>query len=105
MSMASFLKSRSTPAEATPQTSADGFASSGLRARVLDEFEQAGIGWIWATDRDGRLSYLSHKAVEALVRIRPATADELASLADVGPATRERHGTRLLAIVAEPTSD
>lgn len=47
---------------------------------------------------------LSDKALEALVRVRPATADELASLADVGPATRERHGTRLLAIVAEPAS-
>ena len=25
------------------------------RLQVLDEFEQAGIGWIWATDNEGRL--------------------------------------------------
>ncbi|MCB0972122.1 MAG: ATP-dependent DNA helicase UvrD2, partial [Acidimicrobiales bacterium] len=47
---------------------------------------------------------LSDKAVEALVRVRPTSSDELAGLRDVGPATRERHGTRLLAIVAEPAS-
>jgi DNA helicase-2/ATP-dependent DNA helicase PcrA len=43
---------------------------------------------------------LSDKAVEALVRTRPATLDELAGVRDVGPSTREQHGTRLLAIVA-----
>src|SRR3990170_9036002 len=36
------------------------------RLKVLDEFEQAGIGWIWATDPEGRLIYLSENASEKL---------------------------------------
>ena len=44
---------------------------------------------------------LSDKAVEAIVRARPTTLEELAEVRDVGPSTRERHGARLLAIVAE----
>ncbi len=48
---------------------------------------------------------LSDKALEALVRIRPATLDELASVRDVGPSTRERHGARLLAVVAGEAVD
>ena len=45
---------------------------------------------------------LSNKAVEALVRARPHTPDELAAVPDVGPSTRERHGARLLAVIADP---
>ena len=37
-----------------------------LRARVLDEYDRAGIGWIWATDAEGKLIYLADKATEAL---------------------------------------
>ena len=39
-----------------------------LRQQVLDDFEQAGIGWIWASDADGRLIYLSAKAMQSLGR-------------------------------------
>jgi DNA helicase-2/ATP-dependent DNA helicase PcrA len=46
---------------------------------------------------------LSDKALEALVRTRPATMAELAEVRDVGPSTRERHGARLLAVVAGET--
>ena len=38
------------------------------RLQVLDEFEQAGMGWIWATDPEGRLIYLSENASEKLGR-------------------------------------
>jgi DNA helicase-2/ATP-dependent DNA helicase PcrA len=48
---------------------------------------------------------LSDKAVEAIVRARPTTIEELASVRDVGPSTRERHGARLLAVVAGATGD
>jgi diguanylate cyclase (GGDEF)-like protein len=34
------------------------------RMEVLDDFEQAGIGWIWASDPDGRLIYLSAPAFD-----------------------------------------
>ena len=36
------------------------------RLEVLDDFEKAGIGWLWATDADGRLIYISENAVEKL---------------------------------------
>ncbi|MXO90022.1 putative bifunctional diguanylate cyclase/phosphodiesterase [Pontixanthobacter aquaemixtae] len=37
-----------------------------LRLRVLDEFDKAGIGWIWATDPEGKLIYLADRAREKL---------------------------------------
>ena len=36
------------------------------RVEILDDFEQAGISWLWATDADGHLVYLSEKAAENL---------------------------------------
>ena len=36
------------------------------RLQILDDFEQAGIGWLWATDAKGRLIYISEKAAEKL---------------------------------------
>ena len=41
---------------------------SARRLQVLDEFERAGIGWIWASDEEGRLIYLSGDAIEKLGR-------------------------------------
>ncbi len=37
-----------------------------LRARVLDEYDRAGIGWIWATDSEGKLIYLPDQASQTL---------------------------------------
>ena len=37
-----------------------------LRYAILDDFERSGIGWIWATDADGNLIYISDEAVEKL---------------------------------------
>lgn len=42
------------------------FPGASDRLRILDEFERAGIGWIWATDENGRLTYLSRSGAEAL---------------------------------------
>jgi diguanylate cyclase (GGDEF)-like protein len=36
------------------------------RLQLLEDFEQAGIGWIWATDAEGRLIYLSENASQPL---------------------------------------
>ena len=36
------------------------------RLEILDDFEQAGIGWLWATDAQGRLIYISENAAEKL---------------------------------------
>ena len=48
-------------------------AEGDLRLQVLDDFELAGIGWIWASDADGRLIYLS-SAVHVMIRlyVRPS---------------------------------
>ncbi len=43
-------------------------ANSTARLKVLDDFEQAGIGWIWATDAEGRLIYISESAAAKLRR-------------------------------------
>ena len=41
---------------------------------VLEDFEAAGMGWFWASDADGRLSYLSQQALTSIA------ADETAFL-------------------------
>jgi len=38
------------------------------RLAILDDFEQAGIGWIWASDAAGRLIYVSQSAADKLGR-------------------------------------
>jgi diguanylate cyclase (GGDEF)-like protein len=43
-------------------------ADSRRRLEILDDFEKAGIGWLWATDEDCRLIYISENAVEKLER-------------------------------------
>ncbi len=60
-----FLKGRRT-GEAAPTAAPMPTAASDLRARVLDDFDRTGIAWIWATDSEGRLVYLSDNAVDTL---------------------------------------
>jgi diguanylate cyclase (GGDEF)-like protein len=43
-------------------------ADTGRRLEILDDFEQAGIGWLWATDSDARLIYISENAAQKLDR-------------------------------------
>ena len=51
------------------------------RLEVLDDFEHAGIGWLWATDADFRLIYISENAAEKLSRpIDDLLAQPLTSL-------------------------
>ncbi len=69
MELSSFFRSRSSPDGQVPLpagviTAAD----SAARLGVLDDFEQAGIGWIWATDADNRLIYISESAGEKVGR-------------------------------------
>ena len=47
-----------------------------LRLEVLEDFEQAGMGWFWATDNDGKLTYLSEKAIASLGGDPPAMVGE-----------------------------
>jgi len=41
-------------------------SDSSRRLEVLDDFEKAGFSWLWATDSEGRLIYISHSAAEKL---------------------------------------
>lgn len=40
------------------------------RLEVLEDIEQAGIGWIWASDAEGRLIYLTDGALAKLGKAR-----------------------------------
>jgi len=67
MELSSFFRSRAVSvedAESGADTPAGVItaADSAARLGVLDDFEQAGIGWIWATDGGNRLIYISESA-------------------------------------------
>ena len=56
------------------------------RLEVLDDFEHAGIGWLWATDCEGRLIYISENAAEKLDRpIEELLAQPLVSMFETDP--------------------
>ncbi len=61
-----FLKGRRNVGAGSDTFAPPTRTTSGLRAQVLDEFDRTGIAWIWASDGEGRLLYLSDKAVETL---------------------------------------
>lgn len=67
MAVTDFLKGLKDRPAAGPEASR-GSSDPGLRQRILDEFDRTGIGWIWATDAEGRLIYLSEKALANLGR-------------------------------------
>lgn len=59
MAVRDLLKGFSAPAP-------EDVTSDGLRGSVLHDFEETGIAWVWASDSDGALSYLSPGAAQAL---------------------------------------
>lgn len=67
------------------------------RLELLDDFEQAGINWIWATDADARLIYLSSGAA-AHLRVAPDVLMNrpLTSLFEVDPELPGSHSSRPL---------
>ncbi len=58
-----FLKSARGPRRPVPDTPARDAAAVPDRAFVLGEIEELGIGMFWATDAEGRLSFLSQRAM------------------------------------------
>ena len=67
------------------------------RLQVLDEFEQAGVGWIWATDAEGRLIYLSENASERLGRpVAELLAQPLVSVFETDPENPDERSDRPL---------
>ena len=59
MSLKGLLSSRSAAAPRSARTLAASALSDGERLAMLDELEQSGLGWFWASDANGHLTYLS----------------------------------------------
>jgi diguanylate cyclase (GGDEF)-like protein len=72
MELSSFFRGRNGAGQGGPEEALPAgvitAADSAARLAVLDDFEQAAIVWIWATDADNRLIYISESAAEKLGR-------------------------------------
>ena len=71
MAVKGLLKALSNNAGSQSETSAakaTAVPGQARRADILDDFEQAGISWFWATDADDCIIYLTEKAAENLGR-------------------------------------
>ncbi len=67
------------------------------RLEVLDDFEQAGINWLWATDAEGRFVYLSEKAAENLNKsVEEILAQPLTALFENDPDNPDEKSDRPL---------
>ena len=67
------------------------------RLEVLDDFEHAGIGWLWATDADARLIYISENAAEKLNRpIQDLLAQPLTALFEADSENADERSNRPL---------
>ena len=73
MSVRSLFQGRSAPSADAPAASDAGVIGrddSKRRLQVLEDIESSGIGWIWASDANGRLIYLTDGACESLGETR-----------------------------------
>ena len=67
------------------------------RLEVLDDFEQAGIGWLWASDADHRLIYISQTAVAGLGQpVEAMLARPLVELFEIDPDNPDEKSDRPL---------
>ncbi len=72
-------------------------ADAKRRLEVLDDFERAGIGWLWATDPEARLIYISENAAEKLgCSIEELLAKPLVTLFETDPDDPEERSGRPL---------
>lgn len=71
---------------AQPLVDGHSVVGDGLRHAVLDDFEQTGIAWVWSTDSDNVLNYLSPGAAETLgVALPSLLGKPLATLFETDP--------------------
>jgi PAS domain-containing protein len=102
MEVSSFFRSRAASVERTEGTvdapaGVITAADSAARLGVLDDFEQAGIGWIWATDAEGRLIYLSENASERLGKpVAELLAQPLVAVFETDPDNPDERSDRPL---------
>src|SRR5215218_8904828 len=78
-------------------TAAAGAGDAALRFEVLDDFEQAGIGWIWASDAEGKLIYLSEGAFAKIgLPANEVLGEQLVSLFEIDPENPDEKSDRPL---------
>ena len=96
MSLKGFLtaKRSATPPAPLPAQPQSVPLSAGDRLRLLDEVERCGLGWFWASDAHGQLTYLSGALAE---RLKAAPEDMLGQPAAqlFVPVEREGRGKSL----------
>ena len=56
--------------------------NSAERLAMLDSFENLGVGWFWATDDKGALTYLSASAIAVFDDMRPVIGEQLGTLVE-----------------------
>lgn len=79
-----------------PRQSAQVASDVNLRLEVLADFEEAGTGWLWATDAEGRLIYISQQATNKLeCPIEERLAQPLATLFACDPQDSDNAGRSL----------
>lgn len=66
MSLKGLLSSRGSSASRGARTEAASALSDGERLAMLDELEKSGLGWFWASDAAGKLTYISAAIAERL---------------------------------------
>jgi diguanylate cyclase (GGDEF)-like protein len=66
VSLKGLLSSRGSAAARTPRAEAASALSDGERLAMLDELERSGLGWFWASDAAGKLTYISAAIAERL---------------------------------------
>jgi diguanylate cyclase (GGDEF)-like protein len=65
------------------------------RLELLNDFEAAGFGWMWASDSEGRLIYISRSAAEKLDRpLEDLLGKPLVELFETDPENREERSQR-----------
>lgn len=95
------VKPENAPGESVPGESAgqkhSNIVSSAARLQLLDDFEDAGLGWFWATDEAGRLTYISGKAARELGQSDGELLGEyLYGLVSVDDLDNDEHSSRPL---------
>ena len=85
-----------------------GAVDAAERLAMLDAFEEAEIGWLWATDADGRLTYLSSSAIakfgDGVEIIGEHLGKLLESVAETGRSALAETG-RLLHVVRDEADE
>jgi diguanylate cyclase (GGDEF)-like protein len=98
MAVQNFLKGFASLGSASADNRAVDVITAGdarRRLELLDDFEQAAMGWVWATDAECRLIYLSASAIERVgLNDTDMLAQPLSTLFETDPHNPEERSDR-----------